>query len=136
MRAGEHHPELVIADWVSVDFGPTLDVVHYGGQFLSRPQRLATQPVAGPVARHGQHPTAGVVRNAVARPYPQRLGEGLLDGVFGDGEITGPPGEGGHGRTPLPPKDAVQVGHSLARAPKPRPAAEPRHWKPESSTPV
>ena len=136
MRAGEHHPQLVVADRVNVHLGARPDLVDHRGQFLSRAHRLATQSVAGAVARHGQHPSAGVVRHAVARPRPQRLGEGFLDGVLGDGEITRPSGQRGHGRAPLPPKDAVQVDHSWARAPTPRPTAAPRQPKRESSTPA
>ena len=113
MRAGEHHPQFVVADRVDIHLGTRLNLVQDSRQFLSGAHSLATQSIAGAVARHGEHPSAGVVWDAVTRPCPQCLGEGFLDGVLGDGEIARPSGQRGHGRPPLPPKDAVQVDHAL-----------------------
>ncbi len=93
----------------AVGAGP--DVVDHGCEFLSRPDGFASQPIQRPVAGNRHDPSARVVGHAVARPGAQRLGEGFLDGVFGDGEVTGPAGERRDGRAPFAPKDAVQVGH-------------------------
>jgi hypothetical protein len=91
--------------------GAGSDVVHHGCEFLSRADGFASQPIQGPVAGNRHYPSCGVVGHAVTRPCAQRFGEGLLDGVFGDGEVTGPASECRYSRTPFAPKDAVQVGH-------------------------
>ena len=113
---GEHHPQLVVADRMrnARAVGAGADVVDHGGQFLSRTDRLAAQSVQRAVARDRDDPSAWVVRHAVARPGPQRLGEGLLDSVLCDGEVARPPRERGDSRPPFAPKDAVQVGHSVS----------------------
>ncbi len=92
--------------------GACPDVVDHGGELLSGPDGFAAQPVEGTVARDRHHPSARIVGHPVARPGAQGFGEGFLDGVFGDGEITGPARERGDGGAPFAPKDAVQVGHS------------------------
>ena len=90
------------------------NVAEHRGEFLSGSCGFAAQPVQGTVARGRHDPCAGVGGHAVARPGPQSFGEGLLDGVLGDGEIAGPARERRDGRTPFAPKDAVQVGHWAA----------------------
>src|SRR5262249_57850881 len=47
------------------------------------------QPVEGAVARGYLQPAAGVVRNAVARPPLQRLGERVLGALLGKVPIAG-----------------------------------------------
>jgi len=89
--------------------GAGSDIVHHGCEFLSRADGFASQPIQGPIAGNRDDPSASVVGHAVARPGAQRLGEGFLDGVFGDREVTGPAGERGDGRAPFTPKDAVQL---------------------------
>ena len=56
MRAGEHHPQLVIADPVrnARAIGAGADIVHHGGELLPRPNRFATQPVQGAITRDRQ----------------------------------------------------------------------------------
>ena len=87
-------------------------VIEHRCEFLSGTRGFAPQPVQGTVAGDRHDPSTGVIRHAVAGPGAQRFGEGLLDGVLGDGEVTRPTRECGHGRTPFAPKDAVQIGHS------------------------
>ena len=88
------------------------DVVDHGGKLLSGPDGFAAQPIEGAVASDRHHPSARIGGHPVARPCAQGFGEGFLDGVFGDGEVTGPARERGDGGAPFAPKDAVQVGHS------------------------
>ena len=69
MRAGEHHPQFVVADGIHVDaIGARSDVVHHGREFLSRADGFASQPIKGAVAGNRHDPSAGVVGHAVARP--------------------------------------------------------------------
>ena len=128
MRAGEHHPQLVIANRMRVGvIGACPDIVHDSRQFLSGTDGFAAQPVPGTVACDGHQPSAGTVGQTVAGPGAQRLGAGFLDGVLRDGEVAGPPRERGDGGAPFPAEDAVQVGHSRdATAPRHQPVAAPR----------
>ena len=91
--------------------GAGADVVHHGSELLPRPDRFAPQPVQRAIARDRHDPSAGIVRYAVAGPGAQCFGEGLLDSVLGDGQVTRPPRKRGDSGTPLTPKDTVQVGH-------------------------
>src|SRR4051794_24908593 len=94
----------------AVGAGP--DVVDHGCEFLSWAHGFAPKSM-GTVAGNRHDPSACVVGYAVARPGAQRLGEGFLDGVFGDREVTRPAGKRRDGRAPFTPKDAVQAGHVL-----------------------
>ena len=72
VRAGEHHPQFVIADLVrdAPAFGAGTDVVDHGSEFLSRPDGFTAQTVQRAVARDRHDPPAGVVRHTVAGPRP------------------------------------------------------------------
>jgi hypothetical protein len=93
MRAGDHHPQFVVAGLVrhSRAAGRNgLILAEHGGEFLSGPDRFAPQSIQRTVAGDRHDPSASVVGHAVTRPGPQCLGEGLLNGVFGDSNIARP----------------------------------------------
>ncbi len=102
MRAGEHHPKLVVADLMrnARAVGAGANVVHHGSQLLTRPDRLAAQPVQRAIARDPHDPCTGIVRHTVAGPGAQSLGERLLDSVLGDGQVTRPARQRGNGQVP------------------------------------
>ena len=134
---GEHHPQLVIADRMrnARAVGAGANVVDHGGQFLPRTDRLAAQSVQRAVARDRDDPSAWVVRDAVARPGPQRLGEGFLDSVLCDGEVAPTTARARRQRPPIRAEERCPGWPFGVRTRRRRPAVAAPPSSPGSSRP-
>src|SRR5439155_16768580 len=75
---------------------------------------LPAQPVDGPVAGRGGDPGARVGRQAGGRPPLEGHGEGVLDRLFGDVDVTEEADQGGGGPARLRPEDRRDV-HGYSR---------------------
>lgn len=91
--------------------GTRPNLVYHGRHFLSGSRSFAAKSVPDAVAGDRYQPPSGAIRQSITRPGAKRICAGLLDGVFGNGEVAGPPGDRGDGRTPFATEDAVQVDH-------------------------
>ena len=80
--------------------------------------RLAAQHIERLVASGGRDPAARVGRKPFLGPSTQRRGEGLLNGVFGELEVTDDPREAGHdlaGLLAKEPVDGLRARHPACR---------------------
>ena len=141
VAAGEDEPELVVGDPARRGSGVALAQQQRRGLLLAGPPGLAAEPVHGVVLGHGDQPSGRIRRQRPAGPAAHRRRERLLDGVLGQAEIAGQPGDHGHGPAPLAPEDdlglrrhpwpgsTIRGRTSIARNGRPgwsRPAAAPR----------
>ena len=129
MAAGEYESELVVAHGSFLFEGVSIGIGGLGrvdGELLMElaAPRRATEGVDGPVAGGRDDPARRLGRDTVAPPPVARHDEGVLDRVFGKGDITEDTDQGRHRLAVDVPKDTLDVacfpigddpGHTLTR---------------------
>ncbi len=113
MTAGEDQPEPVVGHGLLLRRhgilrglrGRAVQVMRLRVPLVA--DRLAAQPVDGPVAGGGHDPRAGIGRQAVRGPPGRRHGERVLDRFLGGVDIAEKADQGGNAATVLAAEDSL-----------------------------